>query len=84
MPGDIFGCYNWARKMLPASRRQTARTLSNILYCEGQPLTTGNYPVQNVNSIKVEEPIFFLIFNFWPCPWHVEVLGPGMEPKPLQ
>ena len=21
---------------------------------------------------------------FWPCPWHVEVLGPGTEPAPQQ
>ena len=29
-------------------------------------------------------PHFILFYLFWPCPWHVEVPGPGIEPTPRE
>ena len=29
-------------------------------------------------------PIEYFKKSFWPCPWHVEVPGPGIEPVPKQ
>ena len=26
----------------------------------------------------------FVLFFIWPCSWHVEVPGPGIEPTPQQ
>ena len=28
--------------------------------------------------------LFYFIFSFWPCPWHAEVLWPGIKPLPQQ
>lgn len=53
---DIFGCQNWRRWMLLASNVYRPRLLWNILKCTGYSPTTKNYPAQNVNHAKVEEP----------------------------
>ena len=46
MSKDIFGFHHWVE----------ARDALNILQCTGQPPATKIYPVENVNTVKIEKP----------------------------
>lgn len=54
MSRDSFDCHSW-KGLLLASSEERLRVLLDIGHCPGQPPTTQNYPVYDVNSVEAEK-----------------------------